>query len=370
LYRQIVPPVVIGRDLRLEIVVREVPLDQTVDSITWVVLDDEEDVIITSTITGTQTSSGQITASGVLGTASGFFTVSNTITNTLDPEEDYHYRIELTGSYLAGTQVLEVGKLLSLSMETQTLTAMSTTADPSSDTYSERVQRLIDAYLDNILHDYRQLKVWDEHARRSAHDPLDLKLTYPHMNRVIPPEIYDQTQQPIAIDRIIADYDRSLVRVKGDDGNQDYFVTYEMNLFPPEDLYHLLNLTLMEINATAPPTGGRLTSYLTIDEAPLVWDAPLVLGTAAKAFLRLASDGTLWRNRLIWADGGEGQQVAMSQAQTYFQGFQSTALATKMGHYLARPTAVYDLFRVTGFGFVNPQGSKFRGLRVNRIVNY
>ncbi len=72
----------------------------------------------------------------------------------------------------------------------------------------------------------------------------------------------------------------------------------------------------------------------------------------------------------IFQDGNQGQQVA-SEAATYYSGlFDSVRLSVKRGHFLAKPTIYYMMFRNSGFGFLNAAGGKWRGLQNNQLPSY
>lgn len=251
---------------------------------------------------------------------------------------------------------------------TITGTATTTSADPSTST-SERVVRLVDDYLDSVLHDFRQLRVWDEHARRDGNDPTILRVTYKPVSSNFTPEVYDAQNTAIATAGVTWDYPNGEFSVTADDGDQDYFVTYEFNQFPATDLEAMLNLTLMEINSSAEP-GTHLTDYETIEDAPTYWDGPLVIGTLAKCFRRLATDGSLWANFLIWQDGATGQQIAQQASQEYQTLFDDLRKSVKRTHHIAQLTSTFSYFRAIGFGGIGLYSSRFRGLQINRIGSY
>jgi hypothetical protein len=348
-------------------------------------------------------------------------------------------------------------------------TANHTTAEAAA-TGFERVDNLINAYLDGILHEFRQLRVWDEHARRISSggvsvsganggpwlvtfstllqktdvDILEadgtlltggtvavttttpgtpttsevqtvtisgatggtftltykekttgaiaynasaaqvkralellptigeiksLRITYTPVNEAFYPEVWDGQNNRVPPGSVTFDFNQGSFIVDGDDGNQDYFVTYEANLFPALVLENFLTLTLMEINSSA-EQGTHLTNYTTIVESPLFWDGPLVYGASAKCFMRLATDGTLWKNFLIWQEGSNGQTIAKEASQYYQAQFDDMRKSVKREKFLAHPSFSFELFRSTGLGILNPYSSKFRGLQINRMSQY
>lgn len=316
--------------------------------------------VLSLDITPTVSSAGQIIDDGsVSGVGAMKFELSSSNTSNLTAAS-YYYRMTVTSDF-AGIFTLEEGTILPLFEGTDNTTALSTNASSSSRSLSARVRNLIDSYLDTIIHDFRQLRVWDEHARRSANDPSRLWLTYQNWNRSFSPQVFDAGNNAIPPSLLQIDYKEGSLTVEGDDGNQDYFVTYEMNLFPSEQLYALLNLTLMEINSTA-EAGTHLTYYDSLDNAPPFWDGPLVFGAVAKAFRRLQTDGTLWKNFLIWQEGTNGQQIA-SEASSYYQAqFSELSKSLKRGQFLAGPGSLYQLFTSKGFGGVGPYTGRFRNM--------
>ncbi len=175
------------------------------------------------------------------------------------------------------------------------------------------------------------------------------------------------TPIPINASELTIDYENGTIQVESDDGNQDYFVTYEMNLFPSDQLWALVRLSLMEINASA-QLGTYLTSYENIDDAPVFWDAPLVYGAAAKAFRRLQTDGTLWKNFLIWQEGAPGQQIASEASSFYQTQYDELRQSVKMGKFLARPGLLYNSFTVKGFSGGGLYGGRFRSILLQRSI--
>jgi hypothetical protein len=327
------------------------------------------DAILNIAISEVSGASGHISDNGSQsGVANLKFSLTSVNTGLLQAKKTYYYKITVFTDY-AGSSTIEEGELEPLEQNSDLLTATSTSADALGLPYSPRVQKLVNVYLDSILHDFRQLRVWDERVRRSGNDPRVLQLTYGNWNWAFPPQVYDINNDPVSPSELQIDYKKGHVLVASDNGHNDYFITYEFNLFPSEQLLAFLELSLMEINSTAEP-GTHLTAYETLDAAPLFWDGPLVYGAAAKAFRRMHTDGSLWRNFMIWQEGNNGSSIA-SEASTYYQTqFDDLRKAVKRAYYLAGPTGAYDMFRNTGFGGINPYSGKFRGLRINKMSIY
>ena len=141
-------------------------------------------------------------------------------------------------------------------------------------------------------------------------------------------------------------------------------------MFPPEMLEILVKLKLQELNTLGAADGGYLTTYSSVDEAPGYWDAPLTMGVLAESFKRLQTDSGLWKNYLIWQNGSEGQQLAGQAADWYLNIYLDMAKGLKRQHLIAQPTEAFGIFRSVGFGFFAANGSKFRGLQVNRMTTY
>lgn len=279
----------------------------------------------------------------------------------------FYYSIQVTIG--AETKTIETGRIIASEEFTDTLETADTTTAPKSLLYPTRTANLIDGPLDAILHDFRQLKVWDEHVRRAGDDPLRLVSTFRNWNPTVPIEVIDGNNIEVSPANLLINYQGGTLVVTTDDGDQDYFVTYTFNMFPEIDFYNFLYISLHEINSSA-EVGTYLTGYATIEATPQHWDGPLVMGAIAKAFNRLATDGTLWKNWLVWQEGNNGQQIAAQAAQYYQNSFDSLRNSVKRGHYLAGPTSTFDIFRNTGFGFAGPYSGKFRGLQVNRMAIY
>ena len=272
---------------------------------------------------------------------------------------------------------------------------MPSCADHAYSTYADacvtvggRASLIIDGFLDAILGDYRQLKVWDEHARRMANDPFKLRLTYEYINHFTTPEVYDGQNQLVDFSLVNFDFRNGWFSVFNDDGNQDYFCTYTFNFFPETILRMYMQQTVLNINFVGVGAGGGyLTYYTTLESTPASWDGLIALGAAALAWKRLATNGVLWRNFLIFdgdvgegieAPGGAAAMQAANDAATYYQGlFDSYAAATKFDRFVIPPTEIWEVFATTGFGSygnIGTQnqvwGSKFRGLTINKAYQY
>lgn len=235
-----------------------------------------------------------------------------------------------------------------------------------ADTGSTRKDNLINYLLDNVLHEFRQLRVWDEHARRAG--GMRLGVCYSPSNPTFTPQVFDGQNERVPDGEVSFDFDSSTFTVVTDDGNEDFFVTYEFDLFPPKEIEAFIDWTLQEINATA-EQGTHVTTYSTLDQAPAFWDGIIVSGVAAKAFRRIATDNMMWKNWLIWVDGNNGQQIAADSSAYFTTTYDELRRGAKRQNFLAKPTGVYDLFRNTGFGFIQAQSGKFRELRVNRLAS-
>ncbi len=237
-------------------------------------------------------------------------------------------------------------------------------ADPS-ETSSDRANRIIDDMVDGPLSEYRALRVWDEHARRTAEDPLLFRLTYRPFNTSFPLEVFDQHNNRVSPLNVTSYGSEGTFSISTDDGNKDFFATYEFNYFPSELLLQFLQLSMAELNASA-DTSAYVTNY-TLESAPDYFDGPLAVGTLAKAFRKLSTDTMLWKNFLIWPNGDVAQQVAAATAQEYLAMFMELRLGAKRGKFIARPSQAYEAFRNTGFGGINAFTGKWRGLEVNKI---
>lgn len=297
-----------------------------------------------------------------------YLTGGNGSTSDLTPGFKYFYVVRVTLSdnkdYL-----LENGFLISLDPESPKASQAVTTSARASNSGSARIDRIINEYLDVILSDFRQLKVWDEHARRSAHDPKSLFLTYQNLNDTIP-EVFDSQNNPVDVNDIVVDKKVGKLSIIGDSGHNDYFVTYTFDMFPAEVLEALTKLKLQELNVLGAAEGGYLTNYSTVDSAPEYWDGPLTLGVAAEAYKRLQMDSGLWKNYLIWQNGDAGQNLAGQAADWYLGMYTEMAKGLKKQHLIAQPTSAFQLFRSVGFGFFAVGGDKFRGLQVNKLLTY
>jgi hypothetical protein len=266
-------------------------------------------------------------------------------------------------------------------------TAYSTYADAVV-TVGGRAQLIIDGFLDAILGDYRQLFVHDEHARRNANDPTKLRLTYEYINKYTTPQVYDGYNHEIDFSEVNFDFRNGMFSVASDDGSQDYFCTYTFNFFPEPILRMYMQQTVLNINFVgAGAGGGYITHYTSLDEVPASWDGLVALGAAAMAWKRLATNGVIWRNWLIFsgdtgegveAPGGQAAMQAANDAATYYQGlFDQYAAATKFDRFVIPPTEAWFVFATTGFGSYGPLGTgnqiwegKFRGLTINKSYQY
>jgi hypothetical protein len=294
-------------------------------------------------------------------------------TNDLQPQTEYTYKVYTTLSGEERPRLHEAGTLTPRSADDLSpLTAKHSLAEAAGEG-TTRVRNLIDNYLDVILHEFRQLKVWDEHARRSANNPKLLHLTYQNLNPTFPTEVFNGQNERIPdIDYTIL-HKQGLLRVHTDSGNDDYFVTYSFNYFPAPELQSLLELTLQELNLSggqggAP--GGFLTYYTDINTAPAYWDAALVFGAASKAFRRLAVDSGLWKNYLIWVSDNNGPNLAREYADYYQAELDSIKSQLKRIFLIARPTIAFQAFRTRGWGAMGLGSSRFRELRLNQIGMY
>jgi hypothetical protein len=265
--------------------------------------------------------------------------------------------------------------------------AYSTYADVCV-TVGGRASLIIDGFLDAILGDFRQLFVHDEHARRMANDPFEFRLTYEYLNRFMTPEIYDGYNNRIDFSEVTFDFRNGRFSVASDDGNQDYFCSYSFNFFPEPILRMYMQQTVLNINFVGVGAGGGyLTSYTSLEQVPPSWDGLIALGAAALAWKRLATNGVIWRNWLIFSgDTGDGveapggaaaQQAANDAAQWYQTMFDSYAAATKFDRYVIPPTEIWEVFATTGFGSYGHIGTgnqvwggKFRGLTINKSYQY
>jgi hypothetical protein len=320
----------------------------------------------------------------------------------LPPEETSQFRSGEPFSYhiLSEGSCLESGHLIAGDPVSPTNTALPgqsgyalttsyTTYADACQTVTGRMAMIIDGFLDAILGNYRQLKVWDEHVRRRADNPLRLQLTYENINKFTPIEIFDGRNNPVSSSSLVGfDYRNGNFAIAGDDGHQDYFVTYTFNFFPESVLRMFIMQSVMELNFIGGGAGGGyLTHYKTLEETPETWDGLVVAGAAAKAWRRLATDLSLWRNWLIFdGDLGEGiqpptgavaQQQASEASQYYHTMFETYGASTKFDKFIAPPTIYHTIFATTGYGQFGPYvvgnqvtGGKFRGMVINRGWSY
>lgn len=246
---------------------------------------------------------------------------------------------------------------------------MTSTADVAA-TPSNVANQLIDGPIDAVLSEFRELQVWDEHARR-LQTPKLFRVTYRPINQLGFLEINSGQNERLDPADYTVGYSTGEVTITPDTGAEDYFITYAMNLFPANDLYQLMNLTLQEINAFVPEGSKQITKYSSIDTLPSIYYPALVYGTLAKCFSKLGYNSGLWKNRLIWADGQAGADLANNYAGSYRDLFTQSASGPKKQAYLALPTTNYTIFEMQGMGnFVATGSSKFRGFRPNRMASF
>ena len=341
-----IPDMVVGSLYKIQRRYQGIPVGGKLTAANFLVKDTEStsdtDSLINISVTETNTFDGVVSDTGeTTHTSVVDFIVSGLLTATLVAGRSYYYRIKVTTDY-AGVITAEEGQIVPLTEITDKGTASSTNADGIGSTYSDRVKNLIDTYLDNVLHDFRQVRVWDEHARRSGDDGKTLMLTYQNWNSAFVPQVFDGNNNQVVSSKVKVDYRKGLVTVDDDTGYNDYFITYEFDLFPPKDLLAFLNISLQEINATA-EQNTHLNNYTSIDGTPQFWDAPLVYGASAKAFKRLSTDGIFWKNFLIPQDGVAGQQLAADACEYYTAQFDDLRHSVKRGKYLATPSSSYSL---------------------------
>jgi len=248
---------------------------------------------------------------------------------------------------------------------------MVVTSADAAQTGSAKANGLIDGPIDAILHNFRQLPLWDEHVRRGPGG--DFYVSYKPINTDGYFEVYDAYNNLIDPSNYTVTPAAGKITIATDDtASGDYFISYEANLFPASDLYQLMIATMYEINGIVPDGGHQVTSYNGIDEVPATFDGALVAGTVTKAFGRLLSDSGLWLDSYIWADAEAGKSQAQSQIDWYKDLFIRLAEGAKRQAALALPTPAYTAFSSFGLGFYGPNGltGKWRGMRVNRISSY
>jgi hypothetical protein len=360
----------IGQTYRINRRFSGIPDNSTVSDATLIVRQKEQDTvnIFQKTITTVESGDGYISDDGANGILVLYFDLSASETGNLSNKRPFYYKITYNETYNQDA-VLDEGLIYPVSEITDRGKALSTNADGSRGVYSARVSKLIDEYLDTIIHDFRQLRVWDEHARRTSPDTKKLVLTYQNWNTAFEPEVFNGNNESIKSSLLQVDYENGYLIVENDDGNQDYFITYETNLFPANQLKSFLDLTLMEINSSA-QQGTYLTNYPTIDATPENWDAALVFGAASKVFKRLQSDGTLWKNFLIWQDGQGGQALAGDSADYYNNQFNDIKQSLKMGKFISKPGSLYNAFLNKGFLGAFSANARWRSYQVSRASLY
>jgi hypothetical protein len=339
-------------------------------------------------------------------------------TQLIKTDAPYVYRIYSGKPGEAGFVTLESGTMLSSPPAPPSLptpvpgdpdysspTSYTSYAD-SCQTVTGRTALVIDGYVDAMIGQFRQLKVWDEHARRRGDSPPRLQLTYEYINKYTPIEIFDGNNNPVVTSNLYPypspgppsppvtpclgdfDYRNGNFTINGDDGNQDYFVTYTFNLFPEAVLRMFVEQTVLEMNFIGVNGGaGFLTNYTSIESIPETWLGLVALGVVAKAYKKMAVDVSIWRNWLIFdGDYGEGiqgpggstvQQSANDAAQYYQSMFQEFTSGTKYEKYIIGPSEYYYIFSTTGYGSFGPYvmgnkvtDGKFRGLVINKGWSY
>lgn len=277
----------------------------------------------------------------------------------------YYYEIILNIS--DGSQVeFENGTISTVAFNSQVSKVTTISQAGASQTNSPRFDNIINSYVDSALDVFRQLRVWDMHARRSGNDEYNLVTPYRNWNTSFVPEVYDSNDMLIPPNLVTVDYANGSFRVDGDPGYEDYFVTFRFDYFGVPTLQAFLNWTLQELNV-AGAANRYVTNYSTVDAAPENWDGPLTFGVLAKAFQKLSTDSGLWNTFLIWTDGQAGQTLARETAQSYNETLNELKQGLKWGRFLARPTSQFYLFETVGFGFFMYAGSKFRELELNKM---
>jgi len=288
-------------------------------------------------------------------------------TGSFSPYTTYYYIIQYTSSVDDTYELLENGTFVAYAQNDFSSSQALTTLADAHRSSSQRINRIINNYADTILHDFRQLRVWDEQVRRSGADPYLLRLTYRNWNAAFTPEVINSQNELLSQSECSFDYVNGTTMVASDTGDEDFYVTYDFDALPHRDLEAMLQLTLMEVNLGG---DGFVTSYSNVDDTPEYWDAPLTFGLVSKAFFRLATDSGLWRSYLIWAVPDSGIGLA-KEAAAYYQGLFDKSIANiKRLHYIAAPTAAFRMFESVGFGNVGINSSRFRELRVNRVSTF
>lgn len=243
---------------------------------------------------------------------------------------------------------------------------MPTTSAAPADTGSALADTLIDGPIDSILDDFRQLCVWDERMQRVENQQF--RVTYRPFNELGVLEIYDGQHNKIT-SGLTYNYDTGTVTISGDTGSTDYFLTYQANFFPANELYQIMIATVHAINGITPSDTRYVTSFSGVDAVTTPFQGALIFGTVAQAFKRLALQSNLWKNRLIWADGDAAAALASEMASYYQDLFIASVEGAKRQPHLAGPTSTWKVFATTGLGFSAGNG-KWRELRVNRLSSF
>lgn len=309
--------IVVGSAYQINRRITGVPATAYVDEVTLIVKASEAtldaDALITLVIDVIESTQGRIIDNGsTSGVAAFHLDLASTDTDNLEIKKEYYYRIDINSTY-NGIYALEEGIIYTKEEPTDDILDNSgSNSVPAS--YGSRIQNLVDGKLDAVLKGFRSLRVWDEHARRSSSDSKNLLLTYKNWNNNFQPMVVDGNNNPVQMSVVQIDYDAGSLVVTTDDGNQDYFVTYEFNLFPYPDLISSLEVALQEILIRLHPSVSRSG---TLQTCPLEWDSILVNRVASKAFLRLSLDSSLWVNALIWKESTNAQDRAAILADHY-----------------------------------------------------
>jgi hypothetical protein len=294
--------------------------------------------------------------------------MGNEGTTDFEKEGKYYYYIYQTTVQNPELQIQENGTFSPVDPRNVLQRASVTSAAPSN--FGARSDRIINVYADTILHDFRQVKVWDEQVRRTAVNDYLLCSAYQNWNPSFFPEVVDGQNERVPQGDLFFDYTNGLMRVDSDDGAETYYVTYVFDLFPPQDLKNFLDLTLQELNVAGADVGGHITTYKDVDSTPQYWDAPLTFGVVSKAFRRIATDSVFWKNFLIWVEGNNGASLARESSEYYQNLFLEISKSIKKVHYIAAPSPAFSVFESLGFGQLGINSSRFRELRINRVSTF
>jgi hypothetical protein len=274
----------------------------------------------------------------------------------------YVYTISLTSIDGIAT-IVEAGTITFRAPNDYTPTNATISGARASDTNSARYDVILNRYVDATIELFRRLRVWDMKARRSGTDPTLLTFPYRNWNPSFFPEVYDGQDDPVPANRIEVDYAQGLLRVRDDPIDETYYATFEFDYFGIEVLKAWLEVTLQELNV-AGAVNRYLTHYLTVDQAPPVWDAPLTYGVLVKAYRRLAADTMLWSTRSIWpndAAGAGAQQLAADTATQLETMYTELRAGLKWQRFIAKPTYAFAIFQSSGWGGYALGTSRFLG---------